>query len=148
MPDPLATEALSALEAAFSSLMPAGVPAGLGRNVLIDPQRIRPLGLGGFVGNHHAPDAALYGRRVTARVELGVTGGNDNSARQYLSGMAAGLLASSRSELAALGIHRLSRLDTDMPRAIAFSVDFEFIPIPAASTERITEVVLSIEPDG
>ena len=96
MPDVLAQDALAALDSAIAGLLPSAVPGGMTRNVHVEPSRIRPLGLGGYVGNHVGPHAGQFGRRVQARVSIGVTGGNDTNAHTYLVGIGTELLSLSR----------------------------------------------------
>lgn len=148
MPDVLAYDALAALDSAIADLLPSAVPAGINRTVRIEPSRIRPLGVGGYVGNHVAPDAGRFGRRVQARVTISVSGGNDTHARNYVVGLGADLLCLSRSERLARGMLRLDRVPGEDPRALAFDVDFEFISTPTTGEGVITDLVLDIEPDG
>ncbi len=148
MPDVLVQDALAALDSAITSLLPSAVPAGINRAVRIEPSRIRPLGLGGYVGNHVAPDAGQFGRRVHARIAIAVTGGNDTAARNYVVGLGTELLCLSRSERLARGVQRLERVPVEDPRTLAFEVDFEFISTPSTGEGVITDLVLDIEPDG
>ena len=148
MPDVLAQDALAALDSAIAGLLPSAVPGGMTRTVRIEPSRIRPLGLGGYVGNHISPAAGQYGRRVQARVSVGVTGGNDTAARSYIVGLGSELLSLSRTERLARGVQRLDRVPVDDARALAFDVDFEFISTPSTGEGVITDLVLDIEPDG
>ncbi|MDX5408701.1 MAG: hypothetical protein LPJ94_00585 [Thauera sp.] len=148
MPDVLAQDALAALESAIAGLLPASPPAGMTRSLRIEPRRLRPLGLGGYVGNHSEPDAALFGRRVLGKVAISVAGGNETAARAHVDGLAAALLCLSRNELATRGLHRLERVGVDDPRTLAFDIDFEFIRIPTTGEDVITDLVLGIEPDG
>lgn len=148
MPDVLAQDALAALDSAIAGLLPSAVPGGMTRTVRVEPSRIRPLGLGGYVGNHVAPAAGQFGRRVRARVSIGVAGGNDTAARNYVVGLGADLLSLSRAERLAHGVQRLDRVPVDDARTLAFDVDFEFISTPSTGEGVITDLVLDIEPDG
>ena len=148
MPDVLAQDALAALDSAIAGLLPSAVPGGMTRNVHVEPSRIRPLGLGGYVGNHVGPHAGQFGRRVHARIAIGVNGGNDNAARDYIVGLGSELLSLSRTERLARGVQRLDRVPVDDARTLAFDVDFEFISTPSTGEGVITDLVLDIEPDG
>jgi hypothetical protein len=148
MPDVLVQDALAALDGAITGLLPSNVPAGLTRVVRIEPNRIRPLGLGGYVGNHSAPDAGQFGRRVQGRISIGVTGGNDTTARNYIVGLGTDLLSLSRAERVARGVQRFERVPVEDPRTLAFDIDFEFISTPTTGEGVITDLVLDIEPDG
>jgi hypothetical protein len=148
MPDVLVQDALAALDGAITGLLPSNVPAGLTRVVRIEPNRIRPLGLGGYIGNHVAPHAGQFGRRVLARISIGVTGGNDTNARNYVTSLGTELLSLSRAERVANGLQRLDRVPVEDARTLAFDVDFEFISTPTTGEGVITDLVLDIEPDG
>lgn len=148
MPDVLVQDALAALDSAIAGLLPSAVPGGMTRTVRIEPRQVRPLGLGGYVGNHLEPDAGRFGRRVQARVSIAVTGGNDTAARTYVAGLGTELLCLSRRERLARGVQRLDRLPVEDPRTLAFDVDFEFISTPSTGEGVISDLVLNIEPDG
>src|SRR5436190_10815461 len=81
--DSIAVEAIAALEAALNGLMPVPVPAGLTRSTRVLTQRIRPCGLGGYIGVHQDPTASLYGRRLNARVEVSIAAGAPADASAY-----------------------------------------------------------------
>lgn len=142
MSDPVAAEALVALETAVAALLPGAVPPGLARQVRVRAKSIRLLGMGGYVGLHHAPDAALQGRRIAARVDVDVTGGNDSSARGYAATLAGQLLGASRAETAQRGIHRIRGADPADARNAAFDIDFEYVPLPAAGEGLIETLAL------
>jgi len=148
MSDALSVEAIGVLEGAFTALLPIGVPAGLSRQIRVLPLRVRPLGLGGYVGRHIEPDASLFGRRIDARVELAVTGGNDGAAGGYTATLSGAILAQTRGDLAQRGIHRLTRVSTEGPRALAYDIDFEFVRLPDAGEGVITDLILNTTPDG
>lgn len=148
MPDALSQDAIAALGLAVESLLPSDTPAGLNRTRMVETQRVRPLGLGGYVGNHIDPDAALLGRRLSARVSISIGGGNDANARAHAGTLADHLLCLSRSELLAAGIHGLRRAHSSDPRVIVFELDFEFISTPTTAEGVISDLVLDIAPDG
>ena len=148
MPDALSQNAIDALGVAVDSLLPDAPPAGLSRTRALDVRHVRPLGLGGYVGHHVAPEGALFGRRVNARLNLSINGGSEADARAHVHNLASHLLSLSRSELHAAGIHRMARADSSDARAILFDIDFEFIRPPATSEGVITDLILDIAPDG
>jgi hypothetical protein len=148
MADVLAQDALAALDSAIAGLLASAVPGGMTRTVRVEPRRIRPLGLGGYVGNHVSPDAGQFGRRVQARIAISITGGNDNAARDYIIGLGSELLSLSRAERLARGVQRLDRVPVEDARTLAVDVDFEFISTPSTGEGVITDLVLDIEPDG
>lgn len=142
MADALSAEAIGALETAFAGLLPGAIPAGLTRQVRVLPRRVRPLGMGGYVGQHIDPSAGLFGRRIDAVVEVSVAGGNDTAAGGYTATLSGQILSQTRNELAQLGIHRLAGSPTDSARSLAFSVDFEFIKVPVAGEGLIVDLAI------
>jgi hypothetical protein len=142
MSDAVSAEALVALETAVAALLPAAVPQGLTRQLRIRAQSVRPLGMGGYVGLHRAPDAALYGRRIAARVDVGVAGGNDATAQGYAAALCGQVLSASRAETAQRGIHRIRGAEATDARSAAFDVDFEYVPVPATGEGVIETLAL------
>lgn len=142
MADTLTVEAIGALESAFAGILPGGVPAGLTRQVRVLPERIRPAGMGSYVGQHREPTAALFARRISARVEVSIAGGNDTAVSGYSATLAGQILAQTRNDLAQRGFHRLTGSATDSVRSLAFSVDFEFIKIPDAGEGVIVDLAV------
>ena len=142
MADVVSAEALVALQTAVTALLPPVVPSGLTRAVRVQARAVRPLGLGGYVGVHVGPDATLHGRRIAARVDVAVSGGNDTLAQGYAATLAGQILSQTRAEFAQSGIHRIRGLDSSGGRALAFDVDFEYIRIPAAGEGLISQLAL------
>ncbi len=142
MADAVAAEALVALETAVTGLLPAGVPAGLTRDVRVLPQAVRSLGLGGFIGNHRAPDAVLQGRRIAARVAVSVTGGSDSTAQGYAATLTGQILTHTRAEFVQRGIHRIRSAESASGRALAFEIDFEYVQVPLAGEGTIDTLAL------
>jgi hypothetical protein len=142
MTDAVAEQALAALETAVSALLPPNVPAGLTRSVKVRATAVRPLGMGGYVGRHRAPDASLEGRRVAARIDVDVSGGNDVVAQGYAASLSGQILARTRNEFALRGIHRLRGIDANSARALAFDLDFEYVHVPVAGEGVIQTLAL------
>jgi hypothetical protein len=142
MTDVVSTEAITALETAMTALLPSSVPDGLTRRLRIRARTIAPLGLGGHVGHHREPDAALQGRRVAARIDIDVSGGTDAAAQDYAVMLAGQMLAHSRGEFAQRGIHRVRGVAAGSERALSFDVDFEYVRIPTAGEGLIRELAL------
>lgn len=147
MADPEAVAALAALDVAVSGLPWPAAPAGLTRQVNLSPSRIRPRGLGGYVGEHPDPRGAIRARLLEAILELRVSGGSDASAADYLRGLTGTLLTQHHADLRAQGIERLSRRDepaTD-PRQARFDLRFEYRHLPTASEGLIETLDLGID---
>lgn len=144
MADDVAVEALAALQTAVASLLPAAVPAGLTRDLRVSARAVRPLGLGGYVGRHLDPDGTLRGRRVAARVDVAVGGGEDSAAQGYAATLAGQILAQSAAEFAQRGIRRIRGVDAASERALAFDVDFEYVQVPSTGSGVISDLALSL----
>lgn len=143
MADAVSVQALAALEVAVAALLPQNVPAGLTRQVRVHPQAVLPLGMGSYVGRHHGPDASLHGRRIAARVDVAVSGGNDaNATHGYVAALAGQVLAQSRADFARRGLHRVRTLEGHDPLALAFDVDFEYVFVPDAGEGVIASLAL------
>lgn len=142
--DSIALEAVAALEAALNGLMPAPVPAGLTRLTRVVTQRIRPCGLGGYIGVHQDPTASLYGRRLNARLEVDIGADEPADASAYAAALSGQVLAQTRAELASLGIHRLSGAPAPDSSRLAFDVDFEYVHVPDAGEGVIDTLDLGV----
>lgn len=142
MADAVAAEALDALHLAVAALLPPAIPAGLTRRVRVRAQAVRLLGMGGYVGQHLEPSAALHGRRVAARVELDVDGGNDVDAHGYAATLSGQILGATRGEFAQRGIQRIRGVDIANARALAFDIDFEYVPVPVLGEGVILDLAL------
>lgn len=142
MADEVSAEALTALQAAVDALLPAGMPVNLTRNVRVLARRVRPLGLGGYVGHHRDPDASLHGRRVDARIDVDVAGGSDDLAFGYAATLSGQILAQTAAEFAQRGFHRVRGVDADNHRTLTFDVDFEYVRIPVAGEGLISQLAL------
>ena len=70
--DPEAAAALAALDTAVNGLPWPAAPAGLTRHLNLSPRRIRPRGLGGYVGEHPDPRGPIRARLLDATLELHV----------------------------------------------------------------------------
>lgn len=143
MADDVTVEALAALQTAVTSLLPATAPDGLTRRVRIRAEAVRPLGLGGYVGRHLGPDATLFGRRIAARIDVDVAGGNEAAAQGYAASLAGQILSQTSTDFAQRGIRRIRSVDAADERTLAFDVDFEYIRIPEAGEGLITDLALS-----
>jgi hypothetical protein len=70
--DPISAEALTSLKTALEALLPPQPDAALIPTLSINPLRITPTGLNGFVGLNDDPRGELYGRRVRAMAVVDV----------------------------------------------------------------------------
>ena len=68
---------MNGLVSAVSDLLPAPPVPSLPFTVQVLPTRVGAVGIGGFVGPHHTPQGEIMGRRVDARVIVGVQARGD-----------------------------------------------------------------------
>ncbi len=147
MVDPEAAAALAALGTAVNGLPWPAAPAGLTRQLNLSPSRIRPRGLGGYVGEHPDPRGPIRARLLDAILELRVSGGSEAAAGDYLRGLTRALLTQHHTDLRAQGIERLSRRDEPGadPRRAHFDLRFEYRHLPTASEGLIETLDLGID---
>jgi hypothetical protein len=142
----------------MSSLLPPPPSPALTPALLVTPVRIAPTGIGGFVGLHPDPEGDVVGRRVTARVVLSVPASNADGLDAAVQQVTQRVLSAARSELAQLGILKLSLLELgprplqpgggppETPRRdVSFDVLYEFLKLPDAPSGVIQSVALDLE---
>jgi hypothetical protein len=142
--DEITVQAIDTMAGVLQSFLPPAVP-NVSQNLVIIPKKVRPTGLGGYVGVNETPAASLLGRHIVAITEVSLTSSNGVAALQQSTGnVTRELLSQDRATLRAHGIFKIE-LDelsavshsgtgnnaTDF-RIIRFHLDFECIPIPAA----------------
>ncbi len=142
--DVLAELALTTLDSAVNTLLPAIVPAGLNRQVMVMPTRIRPSGLGGYIGTHPEPRGSIQARRLEAIVRLDISGGAEAAAGSYLNQVIRNLLAHTPAELRQLGIFRLALSSKPVTaRAAQLDLSYEYRHLPTASEGIIDTIDLN-----
>ncbi|MEJ2200943.1 MAG: hypothetical protein P8X63_08005 [Desulfuromonadaceae bacterium] len=143
--DELNQLALSALDAAIATLLPASVPGGLTREVRLLPEAVLPAGIGGYIGLHPEPRGEIYGRRLRARLQISIRGGNEGNASSYLDQIVQGLLTQHQGDLRREGLQSLSlRPDSVDTRNAQFDLSFEYRHLPTVSGGIIQDLDLSV----
>ncbi len=151
-------DALTGLTAAFGALMPAVASPQLPHKVAVDPLRVAPAGLGGYVGLSATPPGEIRAHRVTAlaRVTVGTTDADqlDAAVTKVTSAIVAGDRAQQRSHglleaeledigpqvaVSASGVDRFSR-------DVRFRLLFEHVQLPEASEDVIETIPLHAVP--
>jgi len=150
--DSISLAAVSHLETVLTGYLPAVSSGSVNRDVFIVPKRIKPLGLGAYVGMHDDPSAEIYGRSVEATAEFRISrNGNDLSAiNTEISSLTTALLATDRSTLRNDGIFILKLDDLSSPTAVGnenartatFTIHYEYQDIPTEAGGIIDEIVL------
>lgn len=118
---------------------------------MIIPRRIKPLGIGGYVGMHDQPEAEIYGRRVEAQAEIRVveSGSDLSSINTEISGLMTALLSTDRETLRNDGIIKLNLqsltppdIDNGNSRVATFDISCEHQLLPSESGDTIDDVVI------
>lgn len=134
MSDPVAVAAFGALDQAISTIPLPAPPPNVSHQLRVLPILVRPLGIGGYAGEHRNPRGAIHARRVQATLDLRVQGGAASVADDYLSTLIGALLTQSEAELRGRGIARLNLRDRSVadPRSAQFDLRYDYRHLPTA----------------
>ncbi len=143
--DVVANEALDALSAALESLLPPDLSPS--PSMMVNPARIVPTGLGGFVGLQDDPLGEIIGRRLDALVTVNVETPTADLAEAVMA-VTSAFLAADRTTLRGLGILRMaldeigsaSSKGNNTQRDLSFSVLFEYLKRPEENGGVISEI--------
>jgi hypothetical protein len=151
--DAISVEALGALSVALQGLLPAVADPAQKPKVSIQPHKISPIGLGGFVGINDNPAGEIIGRSIDATVVIGVIAAKDQIDPAVAAVMNA-LVAADRASLTAQGLQRITFekmddvsavSDTLAQRPVSFRVLYEFLKKPVDPEGIIHEIPLNIQ---
>ncbi len=155
--DTIAIEAIANLTTAMRSLLPPTSDPALAMSVLVTPQRVGMTGLGGYVGNHPAPQGEVHGRRIAARVIVNVAATDVAGLDLVIARTTQAVMTTGREELAALGFLRLAFVElgprpTPAPgpprpqrQDLTFDVLYEFLKLPDVAGGVIDTIPLDLE---
>lgn len=150
--DEIIVQALSNITGVLESFLPPPIP-NVAQDLIVIPKKIKPTGLGGYIGVHSQPDASLFGRHIQAisEVSLVSTSGLDNLL-QAASNITNELLSQDRATLRNSGIFKIAfdemsdishsgtGNNTIDSRSIRFALEFEYIPLPTVPEGHIDEI--------
>ena len=146
-------EAFNALSAAVQALLPAVADPAQTPKVTIQPDRISPTGIGGFVGINDNPVGEILGRSIEATAVVGVVAAKDQI-DAAVAGTINTVLAADRATLAAQGVQwiRFDKLDDVsavsnalVQRPVSFRVLYEFLKKPVDPEGVIQQIPLNIQ---
>jgi hypothetical protein len=157
--DPIAEEAFTGLATALGSLLPPPAAPALAPELTVNPVRIRPTGLGGYVGPHADPDGDVVGRFLEARALVEVKAASLDELDAAVGTITRALVGAGRDDLRKAGILRLEldELGAKSPppqpadnatQAVTFAVAYEFLKVPDEGGGVIAEVPLDLELTG
>lgn len=150
-------EVIDGLTAALTSLLPTVPDLTLRPILMVNPVRITPTGLGGYVGPSTDPAGDVVGRRLEARVTVTVKAGDDDGLSAAVSEVTHALMGAERRALLERGILRLALGElgpgaTGSPgaqvarREVDFSVLYEHLREPEAGEGIIRRIPLHVGP--
>jgi hypothetical protein len=157
--DPLAQEAFTGLATALAALLPTAPEPALAPELTVNPVRIRPTGLGGYVGPQLDPDGDVVGRLLEARVLVEVKAAGVDGLDAAVGTITRALVGARREDLRKAGILRLEldglgdkvpSLETtdNATQPVTFSVAYEFLKGPDEGGGVIAKVPLDLELTG
>jgi hypothetical protein len=154
MVDTLSLAALDGLTAALTSLLPPAADPTLQPALLIQPRRIVPAGIGGFVGVNDDPHGEILGRRLEATAVVTVKASGD-ALDGAVTAVSRALLAADRATLRGAGILRLALGEVGpkppapsqatAERDLSFDVLYEFLKLPEAGEGVIREIPIELD---
>jgi hypothetical protein len=158
--DPISAEALTSLKTALEALLPPQPDAALIPTLSINPLRITPTGLNGFVGLHDDPRGELYGRRVRAMAVVDVKARELPDLDVAVTAVTGALIAADPVVLRQRGILSMA-LDELGPksvsgsganqiaeREVSLNVLFDYVKEPAAAEGVISQVPVNLTVDS
>ncbi|WP_020408684.1 hypothetical protein [Hahella ganghwensis] len=149
--DLIAQAAINHLQTVLAGYLPAVSAASITRDLLVIPKRIKPLGIGGYVGMHDDPEAEIYGRFLEAEAEIRVSENSSNlsTINNEISGLTTAILSTDRETLRSDGIYKLdldylSPPDSDNKnaRVATFNIQCEYQQIPVDPGGMIDDIVI------
>ncbi|MBV1878719.1 MAG: hypothetical protein KUG79_13845 [Pseudomonadales bacterium] len=155
--DEITQQAMANIKVVLQSFLPAP-SSDIEQSLVLLPSRVKPTGLGGYVGVNVGPDASLFGRLIEADIEVMVVSSDGPGLlSQAVSDCTQAMLSQTRTTLRGNGVFSIE-LDhlTDIARSgtgnntvdirtLVFKIVFEFIPIPAVDEGNIETIVQNSE---
>jgi hypothetical protein len=131
------------------TLLPVTAPSPV---LLVNPVKVAPSGLKGFVGIQQQPFGEIYGATVNALAIIQISADDVNALNSAVESITSTLMALDREELAQQRIYRMvlsnmGQIDSDavlniVRRELVFEVLYEFLQLPTEGGETITDVAI------
>lgn len=151
-------DAVEALNQAVTGLLPPPASAALAPDVLINPVKSHPSGIGGYVGLHPTPFGEIHAHRLKVQIVVRVKADSIADLVTAESSVTRALVAANPTLLRSQGIFRITRdtgfgelhLGADGGIAVAagkdirFDVDYEYRQLPDAPAGVIDDVQLDL----
>lgn len=151
-------DAVQALNLAVTGLLPPPVSVALAPEVMVNPVKTHPAGIGGYIGLHADPVGEIHARRLQAQVVVRVKADTIGDLGVAEAAVTKALLGADQTKLRSQGIFRISRdtafgpvyrgaedgLTVAAGKDVRFDVDFEYRRLPSAPADLIGEVPLDL----
>lgn len=150
-------DAVQALNSAVTGLLPPPIGPQFAPEVLINPVKSHPAGIGGYIGLNREPVGEVHARRLKAQVVIRVKADSLAALGNTESAITNALVGANRTQLRSQGIFRISRdtdfgqmllaadgLDVAAGKDIRFNVDFEYQRLPNQAGGLIRSVPLDL----
>jgi len=155
--DEIVLQAIDSITGVLESFLPTPTPH-VSQLLTVLPKKVKPTGIGGYVGINTDPAASLYGRNIKAISEISLVSSEGlDSLHRAISNITRQLLSQDRATLRNNGIFKLDFNETsEFSRSgggnntldscsIRFSLEFEYIPQPSVEEGRIEQLQYSLE---
>ncbi len=151
-------DAVQALNVAVTGLLPPPANPGLTPDVLVNPIKSHPAGIGGYVGLNQTPVGEIHARSLKAQVVIRIKADNLVDLSDTETSVTHTLVSTDTALLRSQGIYRISRdtdfsqfykgasdgLDAKVGKDIRFDIDFEYKKPPEVPSGQITTVNLDL----
>jgi hypothetical protein len=155
--DTVNIEAVDALMAAITTLLPTPADPTLPPTLRLHSLRTTPTGLGGFVALHPDPLGEVVGRRLAAAIRVTVTANTVNELNTAVTTLSRSLLGASRVTLQSVGILRLALTEvaarsggapagSQVQQDLGIDVLYEFLKRPTTAGETIQQIPINLHP--
>lgn len=155
--DEITVQALTNMTSVLQSFLPTAM-TGVSQELLLIPKKVKPTGIGGYVGENTTPQGSLLGRQIQAVSEIMLVSSSGLADLHQATGsITRTLLSQDRNSLRSNGIftidyeemstisHSGSGGNTTDSRSINFTILFEYIPQPTVTESIIDSIEYNLE---
>ena len=156
--DAISSAALDGLTTAVEFFLPDAADPSVQLIPLVTPTRVRPTGLGGFIGTNENPRGEILGRRLEARVLVTIKANDVDPLNDAVTTVTRAFLGADRATLLERGILRIGLDDVGaqpiggpdgepngiVERSLTFEVLYEFLKRPEEPEDVILEIPINL----
>lgn len=157
-----AREALNVLSGVVQSLLPVVADPDLRPSLLVNPVRVTPTGLGGYIGVHPDPRGGIYGTRLEAAAIVVAKAADESSLNIAVQAVTQALVAADPAEMRRRGVLRVSLENvgqrseaqsasgprSHVARELTFRIVYEHVRLPREAEGTINEIALELDLSG